>query len=762
MRNTPNRARRAGLWIAGSLAVLCSVPGAAVGAPKPPDGRGYELVSPVDKNGTSVASVLRTSADGKGVAWTAQGAYGDDIRGSNATVPYAARRTAAGWSTTPFHPRFTADVRPDLLTPLGAWTFPDDLSSMTFISSGAFLPEDGDNYPGLPFGPIDVYRVDGHGNSTLLSHGEGVPGNGFGPANISGISDDGATAFFNSSDPLTATVPPTSTQIQLYRWRGGRVDEVGYDPSGTFLDGGSWLGAGVSYLPAGSGQLGEAADSLALSGDGRRFVFGGSLTNGSARQVYLHIDGAPTRQLSLSQRTGTRGDPSASNAYFLTATPNLAKIYFQSNDQLSNDAPVGGGLYVYDVADEQLNFSNPDQSPYVDPNTVGSEGLTQVSDDGAYVYFVSPLDLAAGATVGARNLYALHDRVTTFIGAVPETDDGLASSPLPDFLSFSPVYTSTGLDVSGTKLVFASTASLAGVDANGHSVVYLYDAVGRTLSCISCRASGGQSQGNSMLRVADGDGLLRTPTVISRDGRTIMFTSADDLLPQDINGVEDVYEWHDGRLMLVSGGEAGQISSAVGMGKDGADIFFKTTQSLVARDIDGGLADVYDARIGGGEPEVHEPPVCRDDECQGSPAPRASQETPGSAQVSGSGQDDDARVSVKPVLRVPVLSAVQLRGFARSGGLVLDVRATVAGRVDVTLRSKLGRHTAKVASASRAAKTGGTVKVPLKLSGAARSTLARSGTLRITMSVSHSTVAGTQTRVFTLHALSSTNPGGKR
>ena len=126
----------------------------------------------------------------------------------------------------------------------------------------------------------------------------------------------------------------------------------------------------------------------------------GSALPGGSRQVYLHEDGAPPRQLSLSQRTGSVGEPSVANAVFIVASADLGTVYFQSSDQLTDDAPVGA-VYVYDVSSGGLRFSNPDGSPSVAPTEFGSDGLgAGVSEDGSRVYFVSPQALVPGAVEG--------------------------------------------------------------------------------------------------------------------------------------------------------------------------------------------------------------------------------------------------------------------------------------------------------------------------------------------------------------------------
>jgi hypothetical protein len=47
---------------------------------------------------------------------------------------------------------------------------------------------------------------------------------------------------------------------------------------------------------------------------------------------------------------------------------------------------------------------------------------------------------------------------------------------------------------------------------------------------------------------------------MSDDGSYVFFDTDDALVPQDTNGTQDVYEWEDGHVYLISGGCVGLIS----------------------------------------------------------------------------------------------------------------------------------------------------------------------------------------------------------
>ncbi len=128
-----------------------------------------------------------------------------------------------------------------------------------------------------------------------------------------------------------------------------------------------------------------------------------------------------------------------------------------------------------------------------------------------------------------------------------------------------------------------------------------------------------------------------TTRAISEDGSRIVFETAEPLSPDATNGLANAYEWHmepgwsEGRVSLVSSGSdqepvgvAEGGSTNIVITPSGKDIFFVTTQGLLPQDTDG-VADIYDARLGEGFPAAPAPSrPCSGDACQGpltNPAP---------------------------------------------------------------------------------------------------------------------------------------------
>lgn len=151
------------------------------------------------------------------------------------------------------------------------------------------------------------------------------------------------------------------------------------------------------------------------------------------------------------------------------------------------------------------------------------------------------------------------------------------------------------LNGDGRFIAFTSRAPLVPGDNNGVSDVYLIDRIAGTVTWVS--------QGNGAADAAQ-------PAVdarISRDGEWVAFDTPSALLPEDTNGISDVYLWArtSGELSLVTlglgGSPAGGASRASAVGAGGAVVFQSEASNLVSGDTNG-WADVF-VRVGHGPVE---------------------------------------------------------------------------------------------------------------------------------------------------------------
>jgi len=130
---------------------------------------------------------------------------------------------------------------------------------------------------------------------------------------------------------------------------------------------------------------------------------------------------------------------------------------------------------------------------------------------------------------------------------------------------------------------------------------------------------------------------------MQNDGR-LFFNSSDALVPQDTNGLEDVYEYEptgvgdctstsrtfsersNGCVSLISSGQSAEESAFLDASEGGGDVFFFTSARLTGADYDAAY-DVYDARICTTSEPCRmvpvSPPACSSgDSCKAAPSPQ--------------------------------------------------------------------------------------------------------------------------------------------
>jgi hypothetical protein len=237
-----------------------------------------------------------------------------------------------------------------------------------------------------------------------------------------------------------------------------------------------------------------------------------------------------------------------------------------------------------------------------------------IGKDGSYVYFSSEgvqsgsqaNQLGETAQDGEPNLYVEHDGTITFVVKatlmVPPLNGGQTDA----------------ISQNGAFLAFNSTNNLTGYDNHGNYEIYLYSAAASRFECASCNPSGEAP--------AAGGGVLgNVPHEVSNNGQ-VFFESKETLLPKDINGQPNVYEFDYGNgVYLISTGTGSRMSILLDASVSGNDVFFLTSQSLVPQDSFPETEKIYDARVDGGFPEAASPPMCTTAEaCRSAASPQPS------------------------------------------------------------------------------------------------------------------------------------------
>ncbi len=548
-----------------------------------------------------------------------------------------------------------------------------------------------------------------------------------------GASPDLSHLVLSSQVQLTSTPAPAGGP-GLYEWSGGSLQLLDVLPVGE---------AGPAVL-AGTATVLPGADALGVRGsvsdDGQRVVMEGGATGGQG--LYLRdLPAGETLRLDVPQ--GGKGP--SENAVYMDASSDASRVFFLDSGRLmAGSSQRGADLYEYNL-NAPMGSRLSDLS--VDSHARQSAHVAMVlgvSEDGSYLYFAAGGALAPGAGEGACpfaraqeqagergcNLYVRHEGVTRLIAVLPGED----------FYDWSPPHSTGSVQVyarvspNGRWLAFMSAAELTGHDTTDVSVpahdteVYLYDGeTGRT-SCASCNPTGARPTGveiesprpfegqsvaasvPSWTNPRDGFGAdsVHQPRYLSNSGR-LFFDSVDALVPQDVDGVEDVYEYQpagvpagehacsaasvsgsevfeparsfefEGRtgeegagcVSLISSGTSSAPSSFLDASESGGDVFFRTEAQLVPQDYDTAY-DVYDAHECTSAvpclPVVTQPRPC-DTEASCKPAPEPQPSVyglPSSATFSGAGNLASGPASALPPKKVTKKTVKCRKGFVKN------------------------------------------------------------------------------------------------
>jgi hypothetical protein len=709
-----------------ALGVLLACAGTATAAAPP--GRGYEKVSPAGKGGGEVIHTWNVKPSGDAATYAGLAAFDDSPTGGVALISeYSGIRGPSGWSVIDRNPIVIGSA--GLFAAMFPGAMTDDYARMIAASLSQYDAGDDDVNKG------DFYSVANATTVDWLTQDIPAPGDDTADAAGGALSADGSHFTFQAA--------PSAGAPQVYERTGGATRLVGIAPDDSPLPG-AVLGGGRSQ--PGLAFIGAFPEPTAMSKDGSRIFFSDASSisgGGTARQLYVRENGTDTTQISLSQDSGSLGDPADQDVDFQVASADGDRVYFITDADLTDGASAGdptqegGNLYVYDVSDDELT------------SVSGTHvlGVVKGADDGSRAYFVSRDALDPDATDGAPNLYVWDNGDVVFIGTLSEADGGLWGG---FFTGESMHLAKTTPD--GSRVVFNSSADLTPDNDGGFTQVYMYDVAADEITCISCPpgppTGGGGFTGGSLDAMQNELNFNSVPGDITDDGSTILFQSADPLVTSDSNNRPDGYLWVNGDRQLLGSGTVPSAVTIGGMSNDGQDVFFNTRESLVPIDIDGGEYDVYDARVGGGLPDQQKLPAepCDGDECRpGAPSPSVF-DPPATVDLNGPGNVKGTQAG----FAVRAISAAQRRRLARTGRIAVVARVTEAGRVSARALSRLKKRTRTIGNASRRANGPGLVRVRLSLSRAARARLADTGRLRVTLRVSYSEVATASSTRFTL------------
>lgn len=544
--------------------------------PALPNGRAYEQVTPVEKYGSIPVALqsMHSFAGGDTVAYVVRAADSPGL----ASNPYKARlvsnRTASGWSEWSSAdaalgvngevPQFTSTLG---MSEDGKHAF---VASTRALTPEAFSTELATNLyvKNLETG---TYRFVG-GTEKKNAFGQFSIGPGAEGTFQAAANDMSWVVFFS-----TASLLPNVPLEEFYRWS----DTSGLEVISKLPDG--------SIPPEAYNPAQAASFAIRNVSDGGKRIF----FNFGTSPVYLWEAGH-TRAVSISKL-----DEQPKNAIAMGSSANGRYVVVSSPSRLTSATPETSRekLYRVDVDTGDVEFIGVVRSVGSAVRTLS--GMEGMSANAERIYFAAPEENNA-ENQGEIVLWENGEtRVVDTFGAGRLTPSATNSD--------------------GRYFVYEKDGD-----------IYLYDAKYGSLKCVSCR--GGETTGDAVFPSTIGAGQQaefdrRFSSPISESGE-VFFTSTASLLPQDKNGVADVYAYQGGQLSLISPGDRPYPAILGDVSPSGRDVFFTSGQGLVAQDVDGKV-DVYDARLGGGIPSQNESPVrpCQGEACQG----RAAENTPGAS-----------------------------------------------------------------------------------------------------------------------------------
>ncbi len=643
-----------------------------------PDGRAYELVTPADKGDAvdlfgSRQEVIET--------------FGDPEDGfvSESGDSFLLAKTLAAFGPFP-----ASEINAYLFTrtPQG-WTY-KSLASPAFglqsLFLGAFDPSD---FSEVALNALvgSVSSAEGHRDSSVVGPPDGPYSTMHvdAPVHTEAEETEKTTVVAGSHDLSSVVLESKSSALcpaasnldpeaeLLCEYSGGELRLVDAESKGKLLNRcGAVIGQGH--------EPGAAHD--AVSADGSKVFFtapdpyavrqgpgcwnGGS---GNVPELYMR-SGGRTTEISAPER----GAPEAlaeDPALYVGASEDGSRVYFLSEGELTkDDAGIHDReLYEYDTETSKLTRISHGQ-----PGDVAGDVHTvpAVASEGTAVYFTAFGALAPGASRLAPetqgnapvNLYRYETASgsTTYVAPVnvgSYPDDATSSWDFGQ-LALSPEaswYTTPN----GQYLLFATSHELTGYstreanpdDCKGFArtegsggycdEVYRYAAATGEVACLSCDPSGAPPVANALFSLSSGSLVPSAGPVrsMSNDGAYAFFETANPLVPGATNGMIDVYEWHEGRVSLISSGTDASPSFFLGASASGADVFIGTHANLVPEVETASKGNIFDARICTSSEPCPPPAAGEGVQCEGeacmSPPSAPNDATPASATFSGPG-----------------------------------------------------------------------------------------------------------------------------
>jgi hypothetical protein len=339
------------------------------------DCRAYEMVSPIDKNGGDVLTLLsehnfnarldQSAVSGEAITFSSYRAFAG-ARSADWSSQYLARRGADGWSTEAISPT----RGPEAVGSSGNLSFDTPFRAFSADLSTAWLydPSEVSLDPGPPGGFYNLFSRDDT-SGAYTAQIRAVPPHQFdngGLPDLQGVSADGRHMVFTAGDNLVAPAPEVNANqvYEAYREEGGppQLRLVSILPDNAPATSGASAGTGADSVS--EGRL----DNIdhAISEDGSRIYW--TAAGAGPGSIYVRVGGTETLPVSEAVKPAD-----SSPALFWAASADGSSALYDYTAGTHS-----GDLYQFDLA--------KGKSKLVATKFLG---LLGASDDLSRFYFLS-------------------------------------------------------------------------------------------------------------------------------------------------------------------------------------------------------------------------------------------------------------------------------------------------------------------------------------------------------------------------------------
>jgi len=352
----------------------------------------------------------------------------------------------------------------------------------------------------------------------------------------------------------------------------------------------------AALVPASAGAAAASFAGTSETGETVFFITTEKLVPGdtdSRADVYERsYDEALERYVTRQVSVGPTGGNDAYPALFVGSSEDGTLAFFATEESLtSEDEDLSEDIYLRDLDQNVTELVSTG-----DEVTCGGCGNAEVDasfaqggviPSGQKVFFRSAEKLSSADKDTSVDVYVrdLTANSTTLVsaGAAECAGSGCGEG------AFGAAFRAAAGD--GTKAFFTTDEQLTGTDKDSLLDIYRRDLTTGTTALVSL-------PGSSCPEGADCSASFGG---VSSDGTHAYFETLERRAPEDEDSSQDVYDWFEGTVSLVSRGPiAGNgLPSATfaGASSDGTRVFFETEESLLAEDADQ-ATDVYE-RVAG-------------------------------------------------------------------------------------------------------------------------------------------------------------------